>query len=155
MPDTDVVTNVLDRTLTIRRMLNAPPSLVFRAWTEPERFARWAGCDGHTIPLATIRLDVRPGGEFSWVMVSDLDGSAVRTTGTYLDVVEPSRLVLRWHDVLESVATITFTDLGDGRTEMLFQQVGFTSRALESGLRDSRAGHAEEIDRLVTYLADL
>ena len=30
-----------DRELVVRRMFNAPPSTVFRAWSQPELFQRW------------------------------------------------------------------------------------------------------------------
>jgi uncharacterized protein YndB with AHSA1/START domain len=155
MPDTNVVTNVVDQTLTITRVLEAPRELVFKAWTEPERFARWAGCDGHSVPLETIEMDVRPGGAFRWTMVNDANGDQAPTTGTYVDIVEPERIVMHWHDVVDVRATVTLTDLGDGRTEMVFEQVGYGTRDLEAGLRDTRAGHAEEIDRLVKYLVEL
>jgi uncharacterized protein YndB with AHSA1/START domain len=151
MPETKVVSNLADRSITIDRTFDAPRELVWKAWTEPERLAKWAGCDGTHVPLSTIEVDLRPGGTFRWIMVSDADGDRREISGTYLEVVEPERLVFTWRESSESVVTITLTDRGD-KTEMRLQQVGFTSTVLEYGLRDVRDGMGEEIDRLAAYL---
>lgn len=157
MPETEVFSSVADRTITITRVFDAPRELVWKAWTEPEQFACWAGCDGHSVPLATIEMDVRPGGSFRWTMVNDANGDEMHAAGVYREVVEPERLVWASQSGLplpeEVVVSVTLTDLGDGQTEMKFQQVGFGWGDLEAGLRDTREGHAEEIDRLADYLA--
>lgn len=157
MPDTEVTANVFDRTLTIVRVFDAPRELVWKAWTEPERFTCWAGCDGRTVPLSTIKMDVRPGGAFQWVMVNDANGEEMPASGVYREVVEPERLVWVWtfSDPLpeESVVTLTFSELGN-KTKMRLHQVGWTWGVFEAGLRDTRAGMGEEIDRLAGYLQE-
>lgn len=157
MPDTQVVSSVPDQTISCVRIFDAPREMVWRAWTEPEQFSCWAGCDGHSMPLARLTMDVRRGGAFHFTMVNDANGDQSVCHATYREVVEPERLV--WvHDdrVLdEIVTTVTLVDLGDGRTEMHFEQRGFGAGDLEAGLRDTRAGHAEEIDKLAHYLASV
>jgi uncharacterized protein YndB with AHSA1/START domain len=157
MPETEVVSDVFERSLTIVRVFDAPRELVWKAWTDPEQFACWAGCDGRSVPLSTIKMDLRPGGAFSWVMVDDITGVEMPAEGVYREVVEPERLVSVWtfSDPLpeESVVTLTFTDLA-GKTEMRMKQVGWTWGDLEAGLHDTRAGMGEEIDKLAKYLAE-
>jgi uncharacterized protein YndB with AHSA1/START domain len=46
--------------LILTRILGAPRSLVFRAWTDPKHLARWWGPRGFSNPVC--ELDVRPGG---------------------------------------------------------------------------------------------
>jgi uncharacterized protein YndB with AHSA1/START domain len=46
--------------LVISRVFDAPRSLVFKTWTQPEHLARWWGPKGFT--LVSCTLDVRPGG---------------------------------------------------------------------------------------------
>jgi len=153
MPDTQVSSNILDHSLTIVRVFDAPRELVWRAWTEPAQFTRWAGCDGHSMPLPTIAMDVRPGGEFRFTMVNDATGEQQPSSATYREVVEPERLVWAFPgDPEEVVVTVTLTDLGNDQTRMHFQQVGFGRVAYEAGLRDTRAGLGEEIDKLADYL---
>ena len=48
--------------IVIVRVFDAPRELVFKAWTEPERFAAWFGEHGSSIPLDKISMDARPGG---------------------------------------------------------------------------------------------
>ena len=48
--------------IVIVRVFDAPRELVFKAWTEPERFATWFGEHGSSIPLETASMDPRPGG---------------------------------------------------------------------------------------------
>ena len=45
----------------IVRVLDAPPELVFKCWTEPEHFAAWFGEHGSSMPVDTVTMDVRPG----------------------------------------------------------------------------------------------
>ena len=46
--------------IEIVRVFDAPRELVFKAWTEPERFATWFGEHGSSIPLDRIEMDARP-----------------------------------------------------------------------------------------------
>src|SRR5262245_6940039 len=46
--------------VVIERAVDAPVSLVWRMWTDPELFRTWYGPSGATIPVAT--MDVRIGG---------------------------------------------------------------------------------------------
>ena len=58
-------------------------------------------------------LDVRPGGAFRVTTVNDEDGGEMTNEGTYTEVEPPERLAF-------GETVVTFTDLGDGRTEMTF-----------------------------------
>lgn len=138
------------RELTITRVYDAPRELVWKAWTEPARLARWWGKRGWNTPVSSITMDVRPGGAFRLTSVSDEDGSELRTDAVYREVVEPERLVFEEVDRDDGpVATVTFTDLGDGRTEMRFHT---TRRMTEATLRRAMAGMASAFDRLAEQL---
>ena len=131
------------REITITRVFDAPRELVWKAWTEPERLARWWGKRGWSTPLSTITMDVRPGGAFRLVSVSDEDGHEMTLDAVYGEVVEPERLTF-------GAATVTLSDLGDGRTEMVFR----TTMQATDELRDVAAGGlASAFDRLAEHLA--
>ncbi len=117
----------VDHEFTITRVFDAPRELVWQAWTDPEQVARWFGPRDITTPRSTITMDVRPGGTFAYTMVSDDDGTEYPSGGTFLEVVEPERLVWRDRDI-DLLVTVTFTDLG-GRTEMTCHVVGRTGGA--------------------------
>jgi uncharacterized protein YndB with AHSA1/START domain len=100
---------------------------VWREWTEPERFADWFGGPSLEIPLSTVAMDVRPGGAWRATMLLGA-GREIRWAGEYQEVVEPERLVFtvtdRPDEDLYELVTVVLNDLGDGRTEMLFEQSG-------------------------------
>ena len=131
------------REITITRVFDAPRELVWKAWTEPERLARWWGKRGWSTPLSTITMDVRPGGAFRLISVCDENGDEMTLDAVYREVVEPERLTF-------GAATVTLTDLGDGRTEMVFR----TTMQATDDLRDVAAGGlASAFDRLAEHLA--
>jgi uncharacterized protein YndB with AHSA1/START domain len=114
--------------ITITRTFDAPRELVWKEWTEPERFADWFGGPESDIPLSTVSMDVRPGGAWRATMFAGAERREIRWTGEYREVVEPERLVFtmsdRPGDGGHELVTVILTDLGDDRTEMLFRQEG-------------------------------
>jgi uncharacterized protein YndB with AHSA1/START domain len=137
---------VTPREIAITRVYDAPREQVWKAWTEPERIARWWGKRGWRTPPSSVTLDVRPGGAFRLNSIADADGREMPLDATYREVVEPERLVFSKGDEL---STVTFTDLGDGRTEMSFR----TTLEASEALRDrARAGLASAFDRLAEQL---
>jgi uncharacterized protein YndB with AHSA1/START domain len=138
--------NVTEREIQITRVFDAPRELVWKAWTEPERLARWWGKRGWSTPLDSIAMDVRPGGVFRLNSISDADGSQLPLDAVYREVAEPERLVFARQG---AVASVTFTDLGDGRTEMTFR----TALHASEQLRDrAAAGMASAFERLAEHL---
>jgi uncharacterized protein YndB with AHSA1/START domain len=113
--------------ITIKRVFDAPRELVWREWVEPERFADWFGAEDGEVPLSTVSMDVRPGGALRLTMFAGAERREIRWKGEYQEVEPPERLVFtisdRPDDVYELV-TVILSDLGDGRTEMLFEQRG-------------------------------
>ena len=128
----------MSREITITRVYAAPREAVWRAWTEPHQLAAWWGKRGWTARLESIELDVRPGGTFRVTTVNDEDGSEMTNEGTYTEVREPERLVF-------GETVVTFTDLGDGRTEMTFHTTMRTSAAIRDA---ARGGLQSAFDRL-------
>jgi uncharacterized protein YndB with AHSA1/START domain len=135
----------VDQEFTITRVYDAPRELVWRAWADPDHVARWFGPRGITTPRSTITMDVRPGGTFELTMVSDDDGTEYPSGGTFLEVVEPERLVWQDRDVKMTV-TVTFADLGD-QTEMTCHVVG------ETGGAEAYDGWSTMFDKLAESLA--
>jgi len=115
--------------ITITRIFDAPRERVWREWTDPERFADWFGGPEADIPLATVSMDVREGGPWRATMFFGSDRREIPWHGTYREVVPPERLVLTISDQPPGnryeLVTVVLTDLGDGRTEMHFEQRGF------------------------------
>lgn len=79
-----------DLDLVLERVVDVPPALVFRAWTEPEQLKPWF-CPK---PWQTTEceIDLRPGGKFRTVMRGP-DGERHEGTGCYLEIVPNERIV--------------------------------------------------------------
>jgi uncharacterized protein YndB with AHSA1/START domain len=125
--DSSTPDNAVPAGLTITRVFDAPREQVWREWTEPERFADWFGGRESEVPLATVSMDVRPGGRWRATMFAGPERREIHWKGEYHEVVQPVRLVFTLSDQpgdAYELIIVDLADLGDGRTEMSFQQRG-------------------------------
>lgn len=134
------------REIALTRIYDAPRELVWKAWTEPDQLAVWWGKRGWTARPETVVVDPRPGGTFHVTTVADADGAEMTNAYVFREVLAPERLVLGDGD---SEATVTFSDLGNGRTEMTFHTV---IRATEAICHAAKGGLSSAFDRLAEHL---
>jgi uncharacterized protein YndB with AHSA1/START domain len=117
--------------IRIKREFDAPRERVWAEWTEPERFADWYGGPQCEIPLDSVSMDVRPGGRWRLTMFAPPDRRRIDWKGEYLEVVAPERLMFTVSDQpgdeTWEYVTVVLNDLGEDRTEMLFEQRGSMS----------------------------
>jgi uncharacterized protein YndB with AHSA1/START domain len=80
-----------DLDLSLERVIAAPREVVWRAWTEPSRLARW------WVPAPAVarveRLEVRPGGAFVTSFSEDGAAFGPHVDAAFLVVEELERLV--------------------------------------------------------------
>jgi uncharacterized protein YndB with AHSA1/START domain len=152
---TKVPTEPAERALVIKRVFDAPRTLVFKAWTEPEHLVHWSCPHGFT--LTHCEGDLRPGGAWRSCMRSP-DGRDLWLSGVYKAIVAPERLVFThaWDNAQgepghQTLVTVTFAERG-GKTEMTFRQAVFES----VGERDGhQGGWTECFDKLAEYVKTL
>ena len=112
--------------LRFRRVMAAPPARVFALWTEPESIKKWFG--GPEVEVATVVLDLRPGGAYS-ITVRGEEGDSV-VFGRFLTVEVPTRLVYTWTlegemgATPETTVSVEFRLHGEG-TELLLEHAPF------------------------------
>jgi uncharacterized protein YndB with AHSA1/START domain len=115
--------------ISLTRVFDAPRERVWSEWTEPEAFADWFGGPTCEIPLDTVSMDVRPGGAWKLTMYAPPNRHRIDWWGEFRVVEPPERLVFTISDQpgddLFDLIVVVLTDLGDGRTEMQFEQRGF------------------------------
>jgi uncharacterized protein YndB with AHSA1/START domain len=110
-----------DRELVLTRIIDAPRTKVFKAWTDPELLKQWFAPLPYTTPVA--ELDVRPGGA-NLIVMRDPQGNDLPNRGVYLEVVPNERLVFTdayteaWQPSPKPFMTVilTFEDVGGGKT---------------------------------------
>ena len=141
------VTLPTDTEILITREFNAPKHLVYRAWTTPELIKRWWHAKRGKATLAQV--DLRPGGKWRWVMVTD-DGFEVAFHGEYLEIVPDERIVsTEFYEGAPaesegSVNTMTLTET-NGRTLVTLRMVlkskeerdAVIDSGMEAGLQDA------------------
>jgi uncharacterized protein YndB with AHSA1/START domain len=123
------------------------PEQLFRAHTDPELFARWVGPEG--LESVIDHWDETDGGSFRF-HGGDGDGDEQAFRGCF-HTVSPERIVqtFTWEGMPDDVAleTMTFEDLGDGRTRLHAQSLcdSFEDRdawlrsGMETGVNDGYA----------------
>ena len=84
------MSSIADRTLTLTRIIDAPPAKVFEAWTTPELLTQWFAPKPWTTP--TVELDLRPGGRSNFTMRGP-DGEESPNEGVYLEIVPNRKIV--------------------------------------------------------------
>lgn len=142
------------RSLRLTRTFDAPPSLVFKCWTDPARLAAWWAPRPFTMPQLT--LDIRPGGKIEAVMRSP-EGQEHGFDGEYIAVDEPARLEFRTRIrqdgaiLFENHHVVTFADDGDGT--LLTLQV--TLLSAEAGAAPYLSGMAQGWTMCLDQLAEV
>ena len=117
---TAVLTLPSETEILMVREFDAPPELVFKAYTTPELVKRWwAGKRGN---VTVAEIDLRVGGRWRYVMVAD-GGFEVAFHGEYREIVPNEKLVNT--EIFEgapeggaALVTCTFEGLDDGRTRL-------------------------------------
>lgn len=136
----------------IRRDFVGTAQQLFRAHTDPDLYARWVGPSHRTVVID--RWDASDGGSFRFLDNADGDEQAFH--GCF-HTVRPDRIVqtFTWEGMPDDVAleTMTFEDLGDGRTRLHATSLcasfeardGWLRSGMEVGVNDGYAA----IDRML------
>src|SRR4051794_34278065 len=88
MKNSTSVERTSERELTVTRTFDAPPRIVFEAWTQPDLFKRWWAPRSRGMSLLSCEMDVRVGGGYRLVF-----GQGMEFFGKYIEVTPYSRLV--------------------------------------------------------------
>jgi uncharacterized protein YndB with AHSA1/START domain len=131
----------------IYREFNATPAQLMRAHTDPEIFVRWVGPHGTTTKVDY--WDARTGG--SWRFVgSSPDGAEYAFRGCFHEVGDTKIVqTFTWEGMPDGVSleTLTFEDVGDGRTRLHATSLcdsfeareGWLNSGMEVGVNDGYA----------------
>ena len=143
-----------ERELVITRTFNAPPRIVFEAWTKAELFKRWWVPKSAPITLLSCEMDVRVGGGYRLVFDAG-GGKTMAFFGRYTEVTPPSRLVWTNDEGGEdgAVTTVTFEEKG-GKTLIVLHDLHPSKAALDAAL-GSYDAMGETLDQLDEVLATL
>jgi uncharacterized protein YndB with AHSA1/START domain len=141
-------------TVRIIRDFDAPPDRVYRAWTDPKLVTRWLGPKSTTMKIGT--WDARTGGSYRYSMWRE--GEEIASFyGSFHEARPGERLVqtFTWDGAPDGVSleTVTFEDLGDGRTRVTGLSVVDTMETrdaiIASGMETGVVEGYEKLDALL------
>ncbi|CAM5669690.1 SRPBCC domain-containing protein [Streptomyces violaceorubidus] len=131
---------------TLTRTLDAPASEVWRAWTTPDQYARWA----YAVP-GSVEMDVRPGGTWKATMRTP-EGAEFPLTGSYIEVAEHRALTIGM-DVPgrpdPATMTVELTEQGPRNTVITLRQTCATTEERDG----AEQGSTMLLDSLTGFLA--
>jgi len=146
-----------EQELVLTSVFDVPRELVFKAWTDPKRVARWWGPQGFTNPVC--ELDARHGGAIR-IHMRGPDGTVYPMTGVYQEVVEPERIVFtsaaldeKGHPMFEVLTTVTFAEQGGKTKQILRARVIRRTAQAAPYLAGMEAGWTQSLERLAESLA--
>ncbi len=120
----------------VRRIIPAPPDVVFDQWLDAESLREWM-CP-RPARATGVEIDPRRGGRFR-IDVEEL-GQRFHVEGTYLVLDRPRRLQFTWscstwEPASDSRVTVTFDEVGDGETLMTIRHDQLPAGLLEQHQR--------------------
>jgi len=90
MKNGNEVANTKKIDLVVKRIIDAPVDIVWKAWTDPNQVTKWWGPEGFTSP--TCKIDLREGGNYIFCMraPAEMGGFEHYRSGVYKKIVPQS-----------------------------------------------------------------
>ena len=139
--------------LEIKRFINAPPTCVYEAWTDPIQLKEWWGPEA--VRTRNLTTDVRVGGKYRWDLTSP-EGEEMSAFGEYKELVPGKKVVFTWQwdddEAWENQTSIVTVELFErrGGTELRLKHEQLPSE-------ESRDRHNEGwnslLDRLEQFIS--
>jgi uncharacterized protein YndB with AHSA1/START domain len=115
----------IDREIVLSRVINAPRSAVYSAWTDPDQIQEWFGPEGMVIE--TKEIDLNPGGVWRFDMVAP-DGTRYTNRMVFLRMEAPAFIEVEHGSDQENDPGrfrmhVTFDEQSDGKTVLTLRQM--------------------------------
>jgi uncharacterized protein YndB with AHSA1/START domain len=145
-----------ERELVVTRTFDAPPPIVFAAWTQPELIKSWWAPKSSGVPLLSVEVDVRVGGRYRYVFGTE-GGRTMAFFGQYTEVVPNARIVWTNEESDEgAISTLTLTEK-DGKTLLMFSELYPTKEAADracEGMEDGMPEQFAQLDELLLLIGE-
>jgi len=155
---------ISERELVVTRTFNAPPRIVFDAWTRPELVSRWWVPQSRGVVMVSCEADLRAGGSYRYVFKHDEHGT-MAFSGKYREVTPHSRLVHTEmfeptaqgaEEAGAAVVTVTFEERPSGKTHLvshsLFPSKEVLDTVIATGMEGGMRESMDQLDELVAAL---
>ena len=147
----------VDREIVVSRMIDAPPELVFEAFTEVRHVSRWWGPEGFT--TTTRSFEFRVGGAWDFVMHGP-DGTDYQEWIRWTEIAPPERIEMLHGEYREDPnafeSVLTFAP--DGVATRIEMRTVFPTKALrDEAVEKYHAieGGEQTLSHLADYVTEL
>jgi uncharacterized protein YndB with AHSA1/START domain len=144
-----------NRTLTIKKVFNAPIKLVWEAWIKPDHIIQWWAPKG--MKVTVITHDFKVGGKWKFLMPMP-DGNEFISEGQYLEIVEFNKIITTadFKPMTEGVELQVFFEANGDKTNFTFSVVHPTEEYCKQQEKMGfYNGWSSAFDRLETLLSSL
>jgi uncharacterized protein YndB with AHSA1/START domain len=149
------VTTPSDFEIALTRVFDAPPRLVYEAYTNPELLKRWLGFQsGWTLDICEV--DLKVGGTYRYLWRAP-NRPSMEMSGVYQEIVPGNRIVTTEavedpSYECEAEVTINFADR-DGKTRLtitlLYDSKEIRDRVLKSPMEQGLSGSFDKLAELL------
>ena len=144
--DTFTTTTPSDREITLSRLFDAPPDLVFEAMTKPEHVRKWWGILDDRYSVTQCEIDLRPGG--TWKFVGRTPRGEVCFYGEYREIDAPDDSCIPESFAVPERGIGGHADAGAGRPQ---DRLTVTARYSSLEVRDMVLGTGMEHGAAISY----
>jgi uncharacterized protein YndB with AHSA1/START domain len=142
-----------DTELVVSRTFDAPPHVVFQAWSQADLFGRWWVPKSSGLRLLACEMDVRTGGRYRLEFSHPSFEQPMAFFGTYIEVVPDRRIVWNNEEGGEgAVTTVTFEEVRDS-TLLTVRDRYPSKEALDAEIHSGATeGLCESLEQLADFL---
>jgi uncharacterized protein YndB with AHSA1/START domain len=117
--------------LTIKRVLDATPEQVFKAWTDPSQMKKWLSPENLTVRDAVSENKV--GGKYEVAMYDETKDQVHKAVGEFKTYEPNKSFSVTWNweglEAPETLLSIELTPRGESETEITLTHSGFPVQA--------------------------
>ena len=146
----EAINATANRAISVKKNLNAPIDVVWKAWTDPEQIANWWGPNGFTNTIT--KMEIKPEGEWDLVMHGP-DGTDYINKSIFKEIIKHKKIVYEHISDPKILATIAFESRGNTtfiNWHMLFESKEEFIHTVKTFKADE--GLRQNIEKLSIYL---
>lgn len=146
----------IDREIVLSRVIDAPRSVVYSAWTDPDQIQQWFGPEG--MAIETKEIDLKPGGVWRFDMV--VRGGPRYSNRMVFLRMEPPALIEVEHgsdqdnDPGRFRMLVTFDEQSNGKTVITLRQMHPSKAQRETKIGFGAVEYgAQTLEKLARHVA--
>jgi uncharacterized protein YndB with AHSA1/START domain len=142
-----------EREMLTTRTFDAPPRLVFEAWTTPDLFRQWWVPCSSGATLLSCEQDVRVGGRYRLVFEHPDATTPMAFFGTYLEVVPNAHLVWTNEESADGAITTVIFENNEGKTALAMRELYPSKESLDMAIEGMGQAMTEIFLQLDEFLS--